>query len=339
MDKDKKLRKVTQHVWNFIHFKLVLTSERPVVKGTVGINTDMIKLLRMVVWTSTYVSLTEWRGFLYNHYVRMTTSPKLFATYVIYTCYITKQFSTALDAYQTLLRTMSLVIQLALYSSNDRQEELLTYSQEIFIEFFENELKKEFKKQGGWNGLGGYLQQRNPVELFKILEKLEEEGKSPEQITKFLQMIPDESDPLRQFLSRGIGETEVENYEPTSHILKSLGFLQETKSKRVRPKEVRGTGKSRGSVSTKTVSVQEFSAKSFEQDSNPNVASATGVDTTQYKRVFQQIKGTVRPVQRITTRQIYLGSKAMIQDLRSDFQMLEELFEFVFGDTSTETKL
>lgn len=330
MDKDKQLRKVTQHVWNFISFKLVLTSERPAIKGAVDINTDMIKLLRMVIWTGTYVSLSEWRGFVYEHYIRMTSSPKLFATYVIYTCCITKQCSRDLDAYQILLRTMSLVIQLALYSSNDRQEELLAYSREIFAEFFEKELKREFEKQGGWNGLGEYLQQRNPLKLFKILEKLEEEGKSPEQIVKILEMSPSKSDPLRQHLSRTIEEAEVENYEPTSHILKSLSFLEDAKYTRVQMKDFHDTSKTQGSDS-----MQGFNTESLEPDSN--IAQETGFDATQNTGVFQRTRETVGPIQRITTQQIYIQAKYIIQDLRLDFQMLEELLEFVFGDSTTES--
>ncbi|KAG8179442.1 hypothetical protein JTE90_026336 [Oedothorax gibbosus] len=320
MNRDKKLLKILQHVWDFISYKIVLTSERPVIEATLDINTEMIELLRIVVWTGTYVSLSEWRRFLYEHYVRMTISPKDFATYVVYALYTSKKTSeqSNFDAFQIFVSTMSLAVQLALYSNEDRQAELLPMSQEIFIEFFEKELKKGFHKKGGWNALFDFLEQRKPLQLFRMLERWEEEGYTPGQIVKLLGVVHSRTDPLRAYLSRGVKSSEVESYRHSSRILNSLDFLNEKNRDKL------------DSNNTSNTSLKESPSKLAGQKSHSATESGDSI-----KEEVQE--PDVKLGGRITTREVYFRAKCIIQELRLDFYMLGELLEFVFGDSSVKS--
>lgn len=316
MESDKKLQNVTKEVLSFVAFKLNIINKLSVI-NVPSISTELVENLRTIVWVERYVAIQDSKKFMFKHFKRMTASPQLYMTYVIYACHlVTKCFT---DPYEAFVRTLTLVVEMALYSIPKRLPELLGWSLAIFTVFFEKELKKDFYNRGGWEKLNKYLEPKNSLEMYPTVELLEMQGNRPDEMVKLLKT---ETSDLEEYLSKDVTESEIESHGPTVFICEIVQTI----------------GINAGSQ----FMCQLMESQAITADENPgaskdltNMASASPVfcneDSKSGVRQVEKIQPAVQSG--ITNRIAYCQAKESLRDLQTDCQRVEQFLDSIFGDT------
>lgn len=316
MESDKKLQNVAKEVLSFVAFKLSIINKLPVI-NVPSVSTELVKNLRTIVWVERYVAIEDSKKFIFKHFKRMTASPQLYTTYVIYACHlVTKCFT---DPYEAFVLTLTLIVEMSMYSIPERLPELLGWSLVIFTSFFEKELKKNFYNRGGWKKFNKYLELKNSLEMYPTVELFEMQGKRPDEMVKLLKI---EKSDLEEYLSKDVTKSEIESHGPTV-------FIWEM---------VQTTGFDAGSQ----FMCQLMESQAITADENPstsrdlkNMKSASPVICNEDSKGGVRQDEQIQPVgQRgITNRIAYCQAKEYLRDLQTDCQRVEQLLDSIFDET------
>ncbi|KAF8771761.1 hypothetical protein HNY73_019136 [Argiope bruennichi] len=184
MDRDIKIRKVTQDVMLFVWFKHgALSEEPPRESGCLipGISVELMNNLSISTWIESFRSQFIWEDFFKIHFKRMTSSSKLFANYVAYTCYI---LNAHLDPYECFFDILSIVTDVSLRCLEGGCEAYLNTCVDLFCAFFEKEICRKFENRGGWENFNKYL-----VKQYNLMQSKFTIGdtKSPVKLFKYFQ--------------------------------------------------------------------------------------------------------------------------------------------------------
>lgn len=320
MEADKKLQNVTKEVLSYVAFKLNVINKLPVI-NVPSVSTELVENLRTIVWVERYVAIEDSKKFMRKHCTRMTISPQLYTTYVIYACQlVAKCFA---DPYEVFVRTLTLVVQMALHSMPiKRLPELLGWSLAIFVNFFEKELRRDFCDRGGWKRLNQYLLRKNSLQMYPTVEILESQGKGPEEMVELLHVG---TTLLEECLSKDVTESEIRSHGPTVSIWEM----------------VQTTGFSAGSqFMCQLMKSQEITAEKIHGASSEstNEASASPVFRNEAPSDTLQQVEQIQPVVQsgITNRIAYCQARESLRDLQTDCQRVEQLLDFIFGENSED---
>ncbi|GFY54863.1 uncharacterized protein TNIN_297591 [Trichonephila inaurata madagascariensis] len=98
---------------------------------------------------------SSWAVYLNTNHELMTHSPKLYVNHVMKICRLEKELIH--DVYERLISVCALVTAIGIFTYRNTCENFYKLTPLILSVFFENVLKEDFEKQGGWECFEQYL--------------------------------------------------------------------------------------------------------------------------------------------------------------------------------------
>ncbi|GIY64115.1 uncharacterized protein CDAR_41881 [Caerostris darwini] len=234
MEKDKSIRPIVNDVLWYACYKEKIIRKQIKSKVTIaGAMTNiLVTNLCTLVWMEVNVAAHRWRTFLDRHFEIMMSSPKLYAQYVSYACYLLKEESS--DIYKSFLNTLGFMAQAAIYCCRKGRKEFLNATIDMYCIFFDREIYHNFLIRGGWKKLNKYLESQENAPLCKEVKK----GKDASQ-SEILQYVSPEclNDSINNFAIKKITRKIVGSHKPSATFAEEMATRIKESLKEPLPEE------------------------------------------------------------------------------------------------------
>ncbi|GFR28511.1 uncharacterized protein TNCT_452621 [Trichonephila clavata] len=228
MANDNAIYLTAKFVLSFVLYKYKIIKTGPKLELADGSTIkDSIGKLKNIVWIESYAVCAEWGNFLTKHFDRMISSPKLFATYVIFACYVKNEVYQ--NCFDCFINTLAVVTEFAVYTHQRGCSPFTDMSAEIFQAFYEKELSKRFYGQGGWREFSKFICRRSSLQTLDVVNHLTNNAKTTSEVVSILYLHFSNSHMRGNYVLKDISETTVETHKQTlSLVEKMLGVPDET---------------------------------------------------------------------------------------------------------------
>ncbi|GFT68401.1 hypothetical protein NPIL_132631 [Nephila pilipes] len=215
------VRSEVHYVLSFVLYKYNIIEKEPKL-GLTDESTikEFIGDLKNVVWIQSHLVRLEWQYFLERHFRHMISSPKLYATFVIFACY--KKTAKILDCFDCFLHVLTLVAGFAAYASRKGYSTFTGMSVEIVQAFYDEEIYDKFNDQGGWKEFSKFLQKKSIVQSLDTFNDLANFAETPYEIPCISDLQAFECHSFDSHLLADVSQTEVEGHEGTLDLVEAM---------------------------------------------------------------------------------------------------------------------
>ncbi|GFS78302.1 hypothetical protein NPIL_299561 [Nephila pilipes] len=200
-----------------------VVEELPESESTAGPKYDeCLDNIKDVVWIESYYAMEKWKKFFRRHSDRITCSPTLYATYMIFACHLVSEQYT--HGFECLVRSLALVTEFVVYSKSHVPPEFIHMSVDIFNALYRREIEVKFHKQGGLEKLKRFLAERDSLNYVKVVSDALEEGKKPYEILTILD-IGEADSKMAGHRLKDIKQETVETHEETLELVETIADI------------------------------------------------------------------------------------------------------------------
>ncbi|GFS78298.1 uncharacterized protein NPIL_299541 [Nephila pilipes] len=228
MAMNNEIRSVAEFVLSFVFYKYKIIDKEPELElpAESKIN-DFISDLKNIVWVESHFAMAEWDQFLKNNCSRMTSSRKLYATYVIFACYLKNEENPI--GFRCFLQILTTVASFAIYASQMGFSRSTDVSAEIIEAFYGKEIEKKINDQGGWKDFSEFVKHRPSLNTLEIFNDEDSIPRNPSKTAFELNVNFQRDYKINGHVLVDISEDTVENDLRTNCLVKTIKSLtQET---------------------------------------------------------------------------------------------------------------
>ncbi|GFS47743.1 uncharacterized protein TNIN_31871 [Trichonephila inaurata madagascariensis] len=228
MANDNAIYLTAKFVLSFVLYKYKIIKTGPKLEAFGSTINDSIGNLKNIVWIESHAIRAEWGKFLKKHFDDMISSPKLYATYVIFACYVKNEVCQ--NSFDCFLNTLTIVAEFAVYTHTHQKgcSAFIDMSAEIFQAFYEKELSKKFYSQGGWKEFSKFMYGRSSLQNLDAVNLLTNNAKTPSEVACILYLPFSDSGKIGSYVLNVISETVQTHKQTLSLVETILGVLDET---------------------------------------------------------------------------------------------------------------
>lgn len=176
--------------------------------------------LRDVIWVDMFHAWAEWQKFMTRHHTRMTSSPKLYITYVTFACYLTNDEYS--NGFKYFTHILALVAGFAVFAKNQSHKEFVHVSLKVFTAFFDKEIRMKFNKEGGWKKFLKSFPNKESAKNMKSLDDLFKSGSTLPEIVEFLDIKFPGTHKVGKLVLKDIRQNTVETNERTLSLVETI---------------------------------------------------------------------------------------------------------------------